>query len=311
MLLWPLSLVFGVVAAVRRYVLVSLLSKRLPVPVIVVGNLTVGGTGKTPLVIWLVDMLRGQGYRPGVVSRGYGAAVRSETAVCPDSLAEDVGDEPVLIARRCDCPVWVGKNRFAAGQALIRSNPEVNVIVADDGLQHYSLPRDVEIAVVDGRRGLGNGLLLPAGPLREGRSRLKRVDAVVINGEAAAGLELGPVSTMTLKGRGFYRLGCSEERLRPSDLGSEKVHAVAAIGNPARFFDTLRELGLTVVPHALPDHHRFVAGDLPAGTTIITEKDSVKCQGFGRDDLWVYAVDAEVSGGLEEMVLAKLENRDG
>ncbi|MHB1292307.1 MAG: tetraacyldisaccharide 4'-kinase, partial [Sulfuricella sp.] len=182
--LLPLSILFGLVAALRRvlYRAGLLRAIRLPVPVIVVGNISVGGTGKTPLVLWLADFLRQQGYHPGIVSRGYGGGTQGVVAVDIRSDPAVVGDEPLLLARKSACPVWVGRDRVAAGNALLRAHTECDVLVSDDGLQHYRLGRDLEIVVVDGERKFGNGLLLPAGPLREGVSHLRSVDAVVVNG---------------------------------------------------------------------------------------------------------------------------------
>jgi len=302
---------FGGIGRLRRLFHSLRPSRRLPVPVIVVGNISVGGTGKTPLVLWLVERLRAAGYRPGVISRGYGAHGRSAAAVAPEDDPVVVGDEPILIARRGACPVWVAKRRLDAGLGLLGAHPEVDVIVADDGLQHYALPRDLEIAVVDGQRGFGNGLLLPAGPLREGRSRLASVDAVVVNG-ANPRLEFdAPTFVMRLNGGRLYRLDRPEVDETPGYFASRPVHAVAAIGNPSRFFEALGRLGIPITPHAFPDHHRFRPDELPAGTVIMTEKDAVKCVAFGREDIWVYAVDAEVSEGLEQIILKKLDAHHG
>lgn len=309
--LLPISLLFFLLAALRRAWYGLRPARRLPVPVIVVGNLAVGGTGKTPLVIWLVERLRAAGHRPGVISRGYGAAAAAPMAVWPASDPAQAGDEPVLLARRARCPVWTARRRAEAGRALLAAHPEVDVIVADDGLQHYALARDLEVVVVDGRRGFGNGLLLPAGPLREARSRLASVDAVVVNGGAALDGLAAPVYAMQLRGGPIHNLARPEWRVDAGHFRGRPVQAVAAIGNPDRFFDALAGLGLAVAPCAFPDHHPFRPGDLPAGPVIMTEKDAVKCAAFGRDDIWVWPVDAEVSEGLEKQVLAKLDALHG
>ncbi|MDD3529189.1 MAG: tetraacyldisaccharide 4'-kinase [Gallionellaceae bacterium] len=308
--LLPLAWLFGLAAALRRLYYRLRPPVPLPVPVIVVGNLSVGGTGKTPLTLWLVDRLRAVGHRPGVLSRGYGGAgVPAAVGVGSDATA--VGDEPVLIARRAGCPVWVGRHRRAAGLALLAAHTEVDVLIADDGLQHYALARDFEIAVLDGQRGLGNGHLLPAGPLREPPARLAVVDAVVVNGDGEPQSFDVPAYAMRLGGVRLYNLARPGQAEAPAVLAGRPLHAVAAIGNPQRFFDTLARLGLDAVPQAFPDHHRYRPDDLPPGDVIMTEKDAVKCAGFGRDDIWVLAVDAEVAGGLDKQVLTKLEHRHG
>lgn len=310
-LLVPFSLLFAALAWLRRRYHAWRPPQSLPAPVIVVGNLSVGGTGKTPLTLWLVERLRAAGHRPGVISRGYGASGKSPSEVRPDSDPAVVGDEPLLIARRGQCPVWVGRRRSEAGAALLAAHPEVDVIVSDDGLQHYALARDMEIVVIDGRRGFGNGLLLPAGPLREGRSRLAGVDAVVVNGDELADLTGANVFTMHLQGSRLYSLSDPAHSVTPDHFADRAVHAVAAIGHPGRFFETLGRLGITVMPHAFPDHHRFRREDLPSGTVIMTEKDAVKCAAFAGADMWVLAVDAAVSDGLEQRILAKLKERNG
>ncbi len=293
-LLWPLSLLYGAVTAMRRslYRHGGLRSERLPVPVIVVGNITVGGTGKTPLVIWLVEQLRMRGWRPGVISRGYGGGSKHwPREVLPESDPAELGDEPVLLAQRLNCPIAVGPRRVEAARQMLVRHP-VNIIVSDDGLQHYALQRDIEIAVVDGRRGLGNGLLLPAGPLRESASRLDQVDCVLVNdgvGSQDLSMELRPTELVRLDG--------SESRLL-DDFAGKPVHAIAAIGNPERFFDVLRRAGLQVQAHAWPDHHPFQPADIDLPDTIdviMTEKDAVKCRSFASHRHWYLRVEAALS----------------
>lgn len=305
--LLPLSMLFFLIVSVRRLFYRSGLLGigKLPVPVIVVGNISVGGTGKTPLVIWLVEYLRQQGYRPGVISRGYGGTADRPMSV---SMATDpflAGDEPVLIARRAGCPVWVGKNRVETGRALLRVRPDCNVLVCDDGLQHYALSRDVEIAVVDGIRGFGNKLLLPAGPLREPLSRLSQVDAVVNNGG------VGPAAStaMMLQGSVFRSLVDPGRNATAEDFYGLHLHAVAGIGNPERFFAQLSQMGLQVERHAFPDHHPYQPSDLlfAGGQAILmTEKDAVKCAAFAQPNWWYLQVDAEVDEALGMNILQKL-----
>ena len=313
LLLRPLSWLFRLLVAVRRglYRRGVLRTTRLSVPVVVVGNIHVGGSGKTPLILALVDWLRQAGFTPGVVSRGYGGSARVPTPVTADSDPGVVGDEPVLIARRAACPIWVGRDRAGAGRRLLASHPEVDVLLADDGLQHYALGRDVEIAVLDGVRGFGNGCLLPAGPLREPPSRLATVDTVVVNGGGTVPGLAGPAFSMRLAAGAFVCLASPSARAGAERFKGGVVHALAGIGHPERFFDSLAAMGLEFVPHAFPDHHAFTPADLPAGTLLMTEKDAVKCAAFARPDDWYLAVDAEVDGGLKTLLLNALKDRHG
>jgi tetraacyldisaccharide 4'-kinase len=294
LVLRPLGLLFACIVSARRWAFrVGLLSSAHPgVPVIVVGNVSVGGTGKTPLVLWLVQQLQAEGLRVGVVSRGHGAVrlQRAPRMVSAVDTADEVGDEALLLARRAECPVCVGVDRLAAARALAAEGCQV--IVADDGLQHYALGRDFEIAVVDGARGLGNGALLPAGPLREGARRLAEVDAVVLNGALLRSLP-GPAVgektfSMTLQPRQFVRLGTGEGASATTWRG-RSVHAVAGIGNPDRFFAALRSLGLDAVEHPFGDHHRFTPENLAFDDErdiVMTEKDAVKCSAFASGRMW-------------------------
>ncbi len=277
--------------------------ERLPVPVIVVGNITVGGTGKTPLVIWLARYLLEAGMRPGLVSRGYGGRARSwPQQVRPDSDPGVVGDEAILLTRGTGCPMAAGPDRVAAARALL-AHHDCDVIISDDGLQHYRLGRDLEIAVVDGIRRHGNRRCLPAGPLREPVTRLDEVDFVVNNGGSGR-LEY----PMRLRGERACRLQ-DPGQCRRLDSFAGPVHAVAGIGNPRRFFDLLRSQGLEVIPHPFPDHHRFRRRDLEFGDdlpVLMTEKDAVKCRAFGLDGLWSVAVRAEVDRRLGPRILERL-----
>ena len=309
-LLLPLAALFAAVAAARRLAWKSgLLRSRHPgVPVIIVGNITAGGTGKTPLVLWLARFLRDRGMHPAIISRGYGAARTDPRPVPADGSAADYGDEPCLMAQRAACPVWVGADRAAVAEAMRSSHPEVDVILSDDGLQHYRLARDVEIAVIDGARGLGNGWPLPAGPLREPPSRLAEVDAVVINGGDAGGA-FPQALPMRLQGDRFRNLARPQQMVAAAHFRGMPVHAVAGIGHPPRFFGQLRELGLACREHPFPDHHSFRAADLAFGDDapiVMTEKDAVKCAAFATDNHWALVVDAGVDPRLGELVTARL-----
>jgi tetraacyldisaccharide 4'-kinase len=282
-----LSALYGGVVALRRklFRMGVLRSHAVSVPVIVVGNVSVGGTGKTPLTIALVQRLREAGFTPGVASRGYGRRDEGKAAwVDAQAAAEDAGDEPLLIARRTGVRVRVDRNRVTAAKELVKAG--CDVIVCDDGLQHYRLRRDMEIEVIDGRRRYGNGQLLPAGPLREPAVRGAECDFRVVNGgESGFGewaMQLRADNAVPLRGG----------RNRPlTSFGGHRVHAVAGIGNPERFFNMLRALGIGVVPHAFSDHHRYVRTDLEFGSelpVLMTEKDAVKCAGFANE--WHYSV---------------------
>jgi tetraacyldisaccharide 4'-kinase len=308
LLLLPVSWVYCFLVLVRRalYRAGVLRKERLPVPVVVVGNLTVGGTGKTPLVVWLARCLRTQGYRPGIVTRGYGGRSADwPRSVQAGSDPREVGDEPVLMARRADCPVMADPIRARAARRLIEDH-DCNVIVSDDGLQHYRLSRDVEIAVIDGARRFGNGHCLPSGPMREPMSRLRAVDACVTLGSAQTG-EL----VMTLAETGLRTPG---GLLAPDAFRGKRVHAVAGIGNPARFFDHLRSLGMDVVEHPYPDHHPFTPEDFnfPGDEPVImTEKDAVKCERLNIRPFSYLEVEARPDPRVGELVVRKLKEAAG
>jgi len=317
-LLLPVALLFGLLSGLRRGLFLRGLkqSGRLPVPVIVVGNIFIGGTGKTPLTIWLADSLRAAGLTPGVISRGHGGAEGAPRAVTPLSDPREVGDEPILIATRARCPVVVGRRRVEAGRALLAAHPEVDVLITDDGLQHYALARDVEIVLFDGR-GVGNGWLLPAGPLRELPSR--RRDFTVVNAP-----EIPPQLARAVGGQPWRMHLAGEyaeplqggERLPLAQLREKRIVAAAGIGNPGRFFAMLRAAGLTVGELPLPDHHDFMddpfAG-VDADVILITEKDAVKCRQIDhlKDDprLWVVPVTAQIDPALAEQIVEKCRGR--
>jgi tetraacyldisaccharide 4'-kinase len=321
--LCPLSLLFGAAAVARRtaYRAGLVARTRLPVPVIVAGNITAGGTGKTPLALWLAARLRARGYTPAIVCRGYGGSARVPQRVLPDSDPYLLGDEAVLLARRSGCEVWAGADRVAASRSLLAGGrPACDGLISDDGLQHYALERDVEICVVDAARGFGNGWLLPAGPLRERPSRLATVDAVVIHAGVggASHPSLGGIAAdiprfaMRLEGSEFRNLRDPARRVGPGFFRGRRVHAIAGIGHPERFFSHLRALGIDFAGHPWPDHHPFTASDLAfqdADAVLMTEKDAVKCRRFAAESHWELAVDAVPDNALGELVLRKIETR--
>lgn len=308
-LLLPLSGLFVLLSAwVRR----RTRPEKLAVPVIVIGNITVGGAGKTPLTLHLAHALQQRGWHPGIVSRGYGGENAVPHRVDRDSLPAEAGDEPILLARRSGVPVWVGRHRAAAGRALLAAHPEVDVILCDDGLQHYRLARDVELAVFDGR-GAGNGWRLPVGPLREPLSRLAAVDAIICNGLPDARLPAEvPRFEMRLQPGLFYRLDAPAEHCEVGAFLGKKLHALAGIGDPGRFFRTLEGLGLDFEAHPFADHHAYTAEDLAFAKDsilLMTEKDAVKCAGLVAGETWVLPVEAELSPALIDLILEKLRGR--
>ena len=276
-------------------------------PIIVVGNITVGGAGKTPLVIRLCELLHQAGLKPGVVSRGYGRKSSEQLVVSADSSVDEAGDEPVLIARRCQAVVVVDADREAAAHTAFEQG--VDIVIADDGLQRWRLPRDLEICVLDAERGFGNGRLLPAGPLREPLDRLESVDYLVSNGGAPREETGVEAIEMRLEADGFHALDGStglDAAGMAGHVGGKEVHAVAGIGNPARFFDSLASMGLKPDHlHALPDHHAFVAGDFKdiRGVVLMTEKDAVKCSVLGLEDAWFLRVSARLPETWEQTIV--------
>jgi tetraacyldisaccharide 4'-kinase len=308
--LMPLSWTYGAAVGLRRLAFRRGWAKtrKCSVPIVVVGNLTVGGTGKTPLVIWLIACLKRHGYRPGVATRGYGGRARHwPQQVRPDADPTMVGDEAVLLAKRCGCPVAAAPERWLAAEGLVRYHG-CDIVVCDDGLQHLALARDIEIAVVDGERRFGNGRLLPLGPLREPVSRLAEVDLIVANGPALSG-----EYAMTIRPRPL-KLVPDDGVERPLESFREKwVHAVAGIGEPGRFFTFLERFGIFVVPHPFPDHHAFTRrdvyfeDDLPI---IMTEKDAVKCHAYAGPAHWYLPIDAELPKAFEQQVVSLLKGID-
>lgn len=315
LLLWPLGLVvrFLTLRKRKRYLDKRRDCVRLPVPVIVVGNITVGGTGKTPLVVWLVQQLQQHGYRPGIVSRGYGShAPHYPYLIQLQDTARIVGDEPLMLAQRTDVPVVIDPRRANAAQALL-DQTDCDVIISDDGLQHYSLGRSYELVVLDGSRGIGNGQLLPAGPLRETVERLQTVDAVLVNGERThASLVDGAVPagfSMQIVPVGFHAIADD----RPLDITDIRSRTnwigVAGIGNPQRFFDTLAQLDIRFAPRSFADHHDYTADDFAGiehAAILTTEKDAVKLRSLGING-WYLAVEARVQPELIDGILASLD----
>jgi tetraacyldisaccharide 4'-kinase len=312
--LTPFAWLFGALAALRRvaYRRGLLRRHRVPVPVVVVGNITVGGAGKTPLVATLVEQLRARGRRPGIVSRGYGRRRDDVRAVRAGDDAADVGDEPLVLVAS-GAPVHVGRDRPAAALALLAAHPDVDVIVADDGLQHYALARDVEIAVVDATRGLGNRMLLPAGPLREPPSRLATVDAVVtlLAGAASGDTVVAPREfAMTQQPQPWRNLVDPSRAFDPRLLRDPAAVAIAGIAHPDRFFDALRTQGFAGATQRFADHHRYSRADVAfadAPAILMTEKDAVKCRAFADARMWMQPIRAKVDAALIDVVVRKLD----
>ena len=329
MLLRPFSWVFALLAHARRslFRLGILKSERVGVAVIVVGNITVGGTGKTPVVLAVAQLLARSGKRCGIISRGYSPvdaddqmrrSIGTVIHVVPESTESGVtSDEALLLATRSGVPVYTSADRAAAARSLLRDHPEVDVLVSDDGLQHYGLSRDLEICVIDGARGFGNGALLPAGPLRESLTRLDNVDAIVVNGQAAPGLlnagYAAPVFPMDLGNESLVRVRdgkmmAIEQGL--AEFSEKKIHAVAGTGSPARFFTHLERLGFKMEKtRAFPDHHPYKAADFTgseAGIVLMTEKDAVKCKAFADDHMWFMRVDAILPDTFGEFLVKRL-----
>ena len=307
LLLLPFSWLYRLALACRRLMFATGIFPvhRLDAPVIVVGNLTVGGTGKTPLIIWLARHLQSLAYNPGIISRGHaGAVVKQVRRVEPDSDPDQVGDEPVLLAQQTGCPVAVARDRAEAAQALLQQ-ADCDILLSDDGLQHTSMARDIEIVVIDGLRRFGNGRCLPAGPLREPVDRVDTVDLVVANGIASGDeflMEYDSLPARSLDGR--------QERDLDSFRG-QTVHAVAAIGNPGRFFAMLWQKGITIKEHPFPDHYGFQRSDLEFGESaavLMTEKDAVKCRRFALENAWYVPVDVKMPELFERELKLLLEN---
>ncbi len=282
----PLAALYGRIADARaRRQHAS--AQSLPVPVIVVGNIAVGGTGKTPCVLWLVQCLRELGYTPGVISRGYGGSGPFPRLVRADDTAAICGDEPLLLVQRTAVPLAVAPDRLTAARLLLSQQPQVDVLICDDGLQHYRLARDLEFCVIDGARGYGNGWRLPAGPLREPPSRTQRVSRVLVNGADATSYGVNALR-FDLRLDDAVNLSTGEQRPLSAFVDAP-LYAIAGIGNPQRFFNALREHGLDIQAQAFEDHHVYSAADLVRtddAVLLMTEKDAVKCRQFALPNLW-------------------------
>lgn len=315
-LLWPVSLLFRLLSTLRRALLQP---KTRPdyvtAPVVVIGNISLGGTGKTPLLITLAKTLQKQGFKPGIVSRGYGGeAANYPFAVDEDSDVRESGDEALLIAQKTGCPVYVDPDRCEALRALLQ-NADVNVVLSDDGLQHYKLYRDLEIVVVDGARLFSNGFCLPAGPLREPVSRLSEVPYIVLNGAPAAELpQLADAHTMTLEPRSLINLVSGEKRPfagAPFNMGNA-LQVVSALGNPQRFYDLMARLPYQQQTYSFPDHHIFTPADFEQRgidehqPVVMTEKDAVKCQPFAKNNFWYLSVEVKLESQFIERLVADL-----
>lgn len=306
--MFPLSVLYAGVSAWKRSRLeVAQRNVFLPVKaVIVVGNLTVGGSGKTPMTAWLAQLLRDAGYRPGIVSRGYGRRSSASLLVGPGADPAVVGDEPIMLARRTTVPVWVDRDRVRAVRALAEEQG-VDVVISDDGLQHHRLPRDVSILMVDGIRRFGNGLCLPAGPLREPRATAARADFVVTTGGTPLPGEYG----MTLVPYELLRRVDRPAATRPvREVIGRPAHAVAGIADPERFFSALEEAGVEVIRHPFPDHHRFRGRDILFADefpVLMTEKDAVKCRDLADERHWYWPVSARPDAAFEKALLERLE----
>jgi tetraacyldisaccharide 4'-kinase len=312
----PLSWLYRSITEARRRAAWEARDLSLPVPVIVVGNITAGGTGKSPLTAWLVAELAAAGWRPVILSRGYGGdAGNYPLEVTAGTSPDEAGDEPVMLALSTGCPVVVDPQRRRAADHALKNNLG-DLLICDDGLQHYKLPRDLELSVFDGQRGIGNGALIPVGPLREPASRLASVDFVIVNDKARseqalenfAGIDHPAIYSMVLEPATLVQLQTGATR--PVEyLEGKQVKAVAGIGNPARFFDTLRTLGAVVTEAAFPDHHRFRPEDLAAGDgelIVMTAKDAVKCRDFAPENAWSLVVEASLPDHFRQAFLARV-----
>lgn len=302
LLLWPLSVLFCMISYIRKklYSYGLFKSYKASVPVIIVGNISVGGTGKTPLIIELVKQLQKRGHKPAVISRGYGGnATRWPQIVNANTCAEQVGDEPQLIFQRTQCPVVVGANRQQDIETCLREF-DCDIILSDDGLQHYALQRNVEIVVVDASRLFGNGFCIPAGPLREKTQRLSSVDLVLYNGGGDSQY------SFSMGGCFGYSVGCAESKeINLEKFSGKTVHGIAGIGNPSRFFDMLEAMGIHVISHDFKDHHKYQPSELVFNdglAVLMTEKDAVKCADFKLSNHWSIAIDIQLNAGAQAQI---------
>lgn len=307
-LLLPLSFLFRAIVSIRRWLYQKELLKSTKVskPVIVVGNLTVGGTGKTPFVIFLVELLKKHGFKPGVVSRGYKVKINAPILIDPSHTAEQVGDEPLLIYKRTQCPVVVSPNRVAAAKKLL-AETDCDIIISDDGLQHYALARDIEIVMIDGQRRFGNTFCLPAGPLREPLKRLQSADYLIANGGS---VHPGEIAMQLTHVNEFIQVNDPMKKLSIEDLNASTLHAVTGIANPDRFFKMLTAMGLSFEKHAFDDHYAFRKKDIDFGQdaiVVMTEKDAVKCVSIANDRNHYLPVDASLPSHFVDDFFKKLK----
>ncbi len=313
----PISWLFSLVILMRRFLYRIHLIKQhsFSVPVIIVGNISVGGNGKTPCVIALTHYLRQRGMQPGIVSRGYGGSKNKipHTVQLTDT-ASDVGDEALLLKQRCQCPVVIAKKRADAVDHLLKTT-DCNVVISDDGLQHYALARTVEIIMMDGTHGLGNQYCLPAGPLREPVSRIQQSDAIVLTGnvtsrsQLATTLKMPPTYIMSLAATVCYQLHAPDKQVPLTQLAKQTVHAVAGIAHPSRFFTMLSAMNIHVIEHAFADHYAFQAvdfADFADECILLTEKDAVKCQHCQLTNAWVVPVEGLLPDAFYDIILKAL-----
>jgi tetraacyldisaccharide 4'-kinase len=303
-LLMPLSLLFYIASGIRRFGYRSglLRSARLPITTIVVGNITLGGNGKTPVVVALYQLLTQKGFHPAIVTRGYKSGHEKKTQILAGGKTDHrVGDEANMMSEICQCPVGVGANRVSAAREILEKYPKTDIILCDDGLQHYALQRDIEIAVCR-YVAFGNGLLIPAGPMRESRDRLRQVD-ITINRDSSQVIEsLGQV----------WNLANPEQRQHISEFKGQQVHALAGIGFPEFFFASLRQMSIDPIEHEFPDHHDFTQQDLdlkPELPILVTHKDAVKLKGMSKHNVWVVSLTIELSQEVQDNFLHLLETR--
>ncbi|CAN1496810.1 LpxK Tetraacyldisaccharide-1-P 4'-kinase [Methylophilaceae bacterium] len=308
LLLLPLSVIFYLISSIRNYLyrFNFLKSFKLKIPVIVIGNITSGGTGKTPLVIHLANELKKNGYHPAIISRGYRSKLSSVCEVNKTSNVDDVGDEPILIQKHTHMPVFVSKDRVLAAKTLIKKYKKIDVILSDDGLQHYRLRRDIEILVIDGTRKFGNGYLLPAGPLRESKKKLSSVDAIVCNHKKVI-----PGSYL-MKYKSYFLINLkTKQKISLNKVHLENIHAVAGIGNPDRFFNYLKSFNIIFNSSTYDDHYRFTKKDfinMKGRNIIMTEKDAIKCEKFSKSNFWYLPITAEIDSKFTDFILKKLRH---
>ncbi|MCF6767697.1 tetraacyldisaccharide 4'-kinase [Thiotrichales bacterium 19S11-10] len=307
-LLMPIAWIYYLTSLIRRFIYTRYLQPKLNIPVIVIGNITLGGVGKTPLVEAIYTKLKEKGYTPGIISRGYGRKTKEDLVISEKHRATDVGDEPLMLYQFLQCPIAVAKKRLQALRLITKQYPNVDVIISDDGLQHYQLPRDVEIIVIDAKRKLGNELIFPAGPLREKKTRVKTVDFVIYNESDTSPIDASYHYTMTLKPSGLINLK-TKKSYSPDYLSRQTIYAVAGIGNPSRFFYSLTNLGYQIIEKPFPDHYQYKIHDFAFKDDfpiIMTYKDAIKCESFDLDNLWYLSVKVEISEQFFDQLLLRI-----